>query len=185
MDRIDIAARMLPFGPEGSRVLDACTPLLDPVLVKEATARGWEYVACDIAPRKVKITKVDLIDRRTLEGLGKFYVVLSTDTLEHIQDWKLALANIISLTTDWLILAVPVGVVTEHDNDLNKWYNREASPITPQSDPAQWKIGHLWNLGPSEVMSEIERNGLFTVWMLVGYRYIDKFPSFFVGAKRL
>lgn len=146
MDRTDFQAVLIPDGLRGGNWLDACSPFVSPILVDAAVRKGLILTTCDLDPREKAVQKLDLTHHKP--DLGRFDVVTSFDTLEHIGKYKLALDSLFLYTTlgGVCIIGVP-SLWDESDGDHLK--------IDPETHPHR----HEWYFNPKRFERELIGTG--------------------------
>lgn len=91
--------------------------------------------------REVEFAAVD-IARSTYPLDKKFDLVISSEVLEHIQDWQLALKNLARMSSRYLLITVPAGKVHRIDAI----------------------VGHLRHFSYRALKQEIENNGFAVIY---------------------
>ncbi len=159
-DPVQLAAYMLPHLAldEAPRLLDACTQFVDPWTARVAQERGYRLTVCDLNPETPDVVKVDLGAKLPWPN-GWFRGVISSDTLEHLDNTDNALGEFARVTESggFLILHIPVaGGKTGH-------FQEKSYRIT-----GKVKNDHKWALGTDILDAALAR----------GYRHVATFFSY-------
>jgi len=117
-NRVELTAALIPrladYGspPVVPRVLDACNKFMDPRMAKACMEKGYRLTPCDIEPEGYAAVQVDLNGPLPFKD-GWFRGIVSSDTLEHVNDMGAALREFFRVTEagGWLILHLPVDIV--------------------------------------------------------------------------
>jgi len=146
LNRSDWIGSLVPHwdGEKPARWLDACSKQVNPVYAPIAKQKGYKYVQCDIRPEGEGVRALDL--RVFDETLGKFEIVTCSDTLEHVDDYRAALANLRRYCVGRCYLHVPLQAMTP-DEFLVRWENPHQ-----KIDPTQNQHFHEWNFGAHALM---------------------------------
>lgn len=133
------------LGPGEGVCLDACTPLIDPEVVRRVEALGYRYVAIDVQGDGRRILREDLT-RLTFDD-ASISCVISLDTLEHIEGWRAALRELLRVLR-------PGGMLFLH---VPCYYIGRGSsvPTTPGVDP--W--GHIAYMSARELIEGLLSEG--------------------------
>ena len=146
------------------RLLDACTPFIEPYMAREAGGRGYRLTVCDIKPREHCVDEADIC------GLPypkqSFRGVISSDTLEHVEDMDAAARELRRVTEDggFLILCLPVCFLAAGGK---RQTTERAEPNNP--------MHHLWRPG-----MDMEQRVC-----AAGYRTVARLESFDFGKMHL
>ena len=158
-NRVHLAAYLLPriVRNEIPLVLDACTRFVDPVLARVAQERGYRLIVCDAAPQEAQVVKVALPGPLPW-GDREFRGVISTDTLEHLDDPQAALREFHRLVEPggFLILGLPIKM-----DGPKQLKTASARLSTDDADALTW--GHKWDMG-TDIEADIESAG----WAVLG-----------------
>lgn len=133
------------------RWLDACSKTINCVYAPVAKANGYEYVQTDIRPEEAGVRKLDL--RVFDEELGEFEIVTCSDTLEHIDDYKAALANLRRYCVGRCYLHVPMRALTLNEV-VPRWVEAHQ-----KIDPTQNQHFHEWNFGAAALAADVAAAG--------------------------
>lgn len=123
-------------------VLDAgCgQPLLLDELVSRCGVRGF---GCDISDQVMDESqeshpaeefKVVNLETGRWPGDRQFDLVISTETIEHIDDWRAAVHNLAAMARDHLLITVPGGKRRSIDRQLGHFRHYSASDIVGALD---------------------------------------------------
>ena len=131
--------------PGHGLLLDACTPAPEERVRTAVERLGYRYQAIDVAGgtdvQQEDLTKLSFADESVA-------AVISLDTLEHIEDYGAALAEIARVLR-------PGGVAIVHTPCY--YVERETSaPLDPERDP--W--GHVRYFSARELLSTVVQSGL-------------------------
>jgi SAM-dependent methyltransferase len=138
---------VLPLLTEGSGIcLDACTSSPVPEVRQRVEELGYDYRPIDISGDGEEIGRED-VTGLSYES-GSIARILSLDTLEHVADYRAALA-------EFHRVLEPGGVLLLHVPAY--FFDRETSPsIDPDTDP--W--GHVRYFSGRELVESIRATGL-------------------------
>ena len=159
-NRIELTAYMLPQVPEGEpapRLLDACTQFVHDVTARVAKERGYSLTVCDLTPREEGPVVANL-DKRLPWDDGWFRGIISSDTLEHIEEPANALREFARVTEPggFLILHIPVTIRGNGEFQANSY--------RPKGNPCH---GHVWALGTD----------VLDMAVASGYKHVATFQS--------
>lgn len=138
-NRVELCAALIPrlvdYGspPVVPRLLDAANKFIDPRMARACAEKGYRLTACDIEPENYAAVQCDL--NKTLAWKdGWFRGIVSSDTLEHVNDMGAALKEFFRITEPggWLILHLPV--------DIENGGLRKATRRAPEDD----RDHHIW-----------------------------------------
>ena len=118
------------------RLLEACSTVEFPQCGRIAIDRNYRLTVCDIAPEGPCVDKQDILHLTYKDGW--FQGVISSDTLEHVEDMDAALAELRRVTANdgFLILCLPVCF-------LDGGGKRQ---VTERAAPGD-RMHHLWRPG--------------------------------------
>jgi len=117
-----------------------------PYLLMVLKDQKRNFFGCDISNKVIAVNKklfpeagfeeVD-ISKGVYPGNKKFDLVLSSEVLEHIEDWRSAVKNLATMSKKFLLITVPCGKTLNIDR----------------------MIGHLRHYKQDELKTELEKNG--------------------------
>lgn len=142
--RYDLLLRLIP--PGRGLLIDACTSAIDPSVSAAVEELGYDYKAIDLDGDGRLVERQDLTDLTLDDGVAD--VVVSSHTLEHIEDDEQALREIarVLVPQGLAILSVPVY-----------FFWRPASrPVDQATDP--W--GHVRYYAAIDLIRKAEAAGL-------------------------
>jgi hypothetical protein len=122
-----------------------------PYLLDNLRRQGKRVYGCDISRKVIEANRRDFpnvefevvdISRETYPLDKKFDLVISSEVLEHIADWRQALANLALMSKRYLLITAPSGKVHKIDR----------------------LVGHLRHYGFQELRQELERNNFKVVF---------------------
>lgn len=89
-------------------VLDVCSRHVEPFMARAAADRGYRLTVCDLVPLGHGVEEADILALPYADGA--FRGVVSSDTLEHVEDMDAAARELRRVTEDggFLILCLPV-----------------------------------------------------------------------------
>jgi SAM-dependent methyltransferase len=143
-DRYDLALALL--APGSGTCLDACTASPDPTVRSRVEALGYEYRPVDIDGDGVDVGREDVTALSFADGA--IPLIISLDTLEHVEDYRAALA-------EFHRVLAPGGVLVLH---VPAYYfdRAESAPLDPDHDP--W--GHVRYFSGRELFEAVRATGL-------------------------
>jgi SAM-dependent methyltransferase len=113
-----------------------------PFLVEEVVQRlGIEGHGCDISDEVMRAAEgtVPGAEFRALDlaheiwpDNRQFDLVVCSETLEHIPDWRAALANVVQMSRRYVLITVPTGPVREVDRLMGHHQHYEARDIVSE-----------------------------------------------------
>lgn len=122
-----------------------------PYLLEELRKKGKRVSGCDISEKVIEANRRDFpqIEFKAMDiscqGCPtdkKFDLVISSEVLEHVADWRSAVRNLALMSDRYLLLTVPSGKVHKMDR----------------------LVGHLRHYGSGDLKEELERNGFRVVF---------------------
>lgn len=128
-------------------VLDAgcAQPFLLHDLVRGLGLRG---AGCDLSPKVMEQSRrempecdfeaLDLAEERW-PGDRTFDLVICAETLEHIDDWKAAIGNVVAMARRHVIITVPSKKVRTVDRLMGHYRHFEAPDITHELERLGWR----------------------------------------------
>lgn len=152
-------ARVMPLNLESDRYrlilallgagkgicLDACTPQPLDWVRATISALGYEYIPIDLRGDDVNVRREDLLQLRFADG--SVSRIISSDTLEHIDDYEKAIAELYRVLCE-------DGIALFHVPCY--YFDRtESQPIEPQLDP--W--GHVRYFSAKELVTSLAEAG--------------------------
>lgn len=157
-----IGALVPPWQDAGKgRWLDACSKRWNFIYARYAVAKGYEYRQIDIAPEGEGVQQSDL--REYDPALGSFDIVTCSDTLEHIDDTRAALAALRRYCAGRCYLHVPHGTAPEV-LDVCDWWGLPNRRL----DPERNEHHHEWEFGPQELALMCEAAGFQVLGCYIG-----------------
>lgn len=163
--------RVMPFKLESGRYelilsllgagkgicLDACTPQPLEGVRKKISALGYEYTPIDLRGDDVNVRREDLLQLRFADG--SVSRIISADTLEHIGDYKQAVAELYRVLCE-------DGIALFHVPCY--YFDRtESQPIEPQLDP--W--GHVRYFSAKELVTSLAEAGFIILRLGLQFDY--------------
>lgn len=143
-DRYDLVLSLL--GPGVGICLDACTGSPDPAVRARVEALGYTHVPIDIDGDDNIVRREDI--RALSFARGSIAVIISLDTLEHVEEYAQALVEFSRVLEPGGILAVHVPTY---------FFDRQRSvPLDARKDP--W--GHVRYFSGRELVEAIRAAGL-------------------------
>jgi hypothetical protein len=135
---------------EFADVLDAgCA---QPFLLAEAVARfGVPGFGCDVSPRVVAANRRDLpgcefvtldLTRSVWPGGRTFDLVVCSEVLEHLAEWRAGLANVVAMSRRHVLITVPGGPIRAMDR----------------------RVGHVQHFEGGELLEALRGLGCRVVW---------------------
>ena len=110
INRIELACSLVPPFNEKrgkGRWLDASSGRISEVQIKTAKEKNYDLTVIGTVTNKDE--KVQYSDLRIYDkDLGKFDIITSTDTLEHIDDYMMALKNLKRYSNGYIIFSTPI-----------------------------------------------------------------------------
>jgi SAM-dependent methyltransferase len=145
------------LGPGKGICLDACTPQPLDWAREAISALGYEYVPIDLRGDDVKVRREDLLQLRFADG--SVSRIISADTLEHIGDYKQAVAELYRVLCE-------DGIALFHVPCY--YFDRaESEPIEPQVDP--W--GHVRYFSAKELVTSLAEAGFIILRLGLQFDY--------------
>ena len=164
-------ARVMPLNLESDRYrliltlleagkgicLDACTPQPLDWVRETISALGYEYIPIDLRGDDVSVRREDLLQLRFADG--SVSKIISADTLEHIGDYKRAVAELYRVLCEGGIALFHVPCY---------YFDRaESEPIEPQVDP--W--GHVRYFSAKELVASLAEAGFIILRLGLQFDY--------------
>jgi SAM-dependent methyltransferase len=137
--------------------LDACTPQPLDWVRETISALGYEYIPIDLRGDDVNVRREDLLQLRFADG--SVSQIISADTLEHIGDYKQAVAELCRVLCE-------DGIALFHVPCY--YFDRtESEPIEPQLDP--W--GHVRCFSAKELVTSLAEAGFIILRLGLQFDY--------------
>lgn len=118
-----------------------------PYMLEILYSKGKKLYGCDISDeviisnrarfKNASFEEVD-ISKETYPGNRQFDLIICSEVLEHIPEWKAAIKNMSEMTKKYLLITVPGGKVHKIDR----------------------MVGHIRHFGGQELKEELIKNGL-------------------------
>jgi hypothetical protein len=122
-----------------------------PYLLYDMYKRGKQVFGCDISHKVIEANRKDFpgvpfevidISAGVYPGGKKFDLVISSEVLEHVYDWRAAIKNLALMSNRYLLITVPSG----------KIYNIDKL------------VGHMRHYSSSELTLELEKYGFSVIF---------------------
>jgi SAM-dependent methyltransferase len=137
--------------------LDACTPQPLDWVRGAISALGYEYIPIDLRGDDVNVRREDLLQLRFADG--SVSRIISADTLEHIGDYKQAVAELYRVLCEDGIALIHVPCY---------YFDRtESQPIEPHLDP--W--GHVRYFSAKELVTSLAEAGFIILRLGLQFDY--------------
>ncbi len=137
--------------------LDACTPQPLDWVSGAISALGYEYIPIDLRGDDVNVRREDLLRLRFADG--SVSRIISADTLEHIGDYKQAIAELYRVLCEDGIALIHVPCY---------YFDRtESQPIEPHLDP--W--GHVRYFSAKELVTSLAEAGFIILRLGLQFDY--------------
>jgi SAM-dependent methyltransferase len=137
--------------------LDACTPQPLDWVRGAISALGYEYIPIDLRGDDVNVRREDLLQLSFADG--SVSRIISSDTLEHIDDYKKAIAELYRVLCE-------DGIALFHVPCY--YFDRtESQPIEPQLDP--W--GHVRYFSAKELVTSLAEAGFIILRLGLQFDY--------------